>query len=172
MQDAAIQIANLTNMTVDRLQVSWAAYTGFATAAVNGLQILNSIFPDNGVNGINGYQDLNVLMQDVDLTRNNWRGWAAEHKGFDTVHKWSETRDVTVRRQFVDNYGHGLWFDGDNHRILVDGAFSARNKMRGAYMELNPGPITLQNSTICENGFEGVANARTDNLTEQQQDFR
>ena len=66
---------------------------------------------------------------------------------------------------FVDNYGHGLWFDGDNHRILVDGAFSARNKMRGAYMELNPGPITLQNSTICENGFEGVANARTDNLT-------
>ena len=165
MQDAAIQIANLTNMTVDRLQVSWAAYTGFATAAVNGLQILNSIFSDNGVNAINGYQDLNVLMQDVDLVRNNWRGWAAEHKGFDTVHKWSESRDVTVRRgNFTDNYGHGLWFDGDNHRILVDNVFSARNKMRGAYMELNPGPITVQNSKLCENGFEGVANARTDNL--------
>jgi len=118
------------------------------------------------VTGIVGYRNSNVLLQDAYVSGNNWRGWPSEHKGFDTVQKWSETRDMTVLRgQFVDNFGHGLWFDGDNQRITVDHAFSARNKMRGAFLELNLGPITIKDSKFCENGFEGVAQARTNNLT-------
>ena len=66
---------------------------------------------------------------------------------------------------FVDNYGHGLWFDGDNQRVVIDSVFSARNKMRGLFVELNLGPITVKDSKLCENGFEGVANARSNNLT-------
>jgi hypothetical protein len=166
IREAMVNISTVQNMTWDGLQVRWGAYNGISTAHVSNLQIFNSIFSDNGVNGIQSYKDVNVLVQDSEVSRNNWRGWADEHKGFDTVDKWDEGRDITIRRgQYVDNFGHGLWFDGDNHRVLIENVFSARNKMRGAYFELNPGPITIQNSKLCENGFEGVANARTDNLT-------
>jgi hypothetical protein len=166
VQESSVQIANLQNLTLENFTVSWSAYAGLSTSYVTGLKIYNSTFVDNGVNGLNGYRNVNVLLQDAYVARNNWRGWPSEHKGFDTVQKWSETRDMTVLRgNFVDNFGHGLWFDGDNQRIVVDSVFSARNRMRGAYLELNLGPITIKNSKLCENGFEGVANARSNNVT-------
>jgi hypothetical protein len=166
IQETMVNISTVQNLTLDGLQIRWAAYSGLSTAYSSGLQIYNSVFSDNGVNGIQSYQDVNVLMQDSEVARNNWRGWADEHKGFDAVAKWSETRDVTITGgQFVDNFGSGIWFDGDNHRVVVDHVFAARNKVRGIYMELNPGPITVRDSKLCENAYEGIANARTDNLT-------
>ena len=120
---------------------------------------------DNGVNGIQSYQDMNVLVQDIEVARNNWRGWADEHKGFDTVDKWpkgeisrfGEASSSTILVRRVARWRQPSY--------LVDNVFSARNKMRGAYFELNPGPITIRDSKLCENAFEGIANARTDNLT-------
>ena len=111
-------------------------------------------------------RDRQRLFEDSEVSRNNWRGWAAEHKGFDTVGKWSESRDVIdpplpVHRQL----GHGLWFDGDNQRVLVEEVFSARNGLRGIFLEYNGGPITIQDSKFCENGLAGVSNARSNNTT-------
>jgi hypothetical protein len=164
VQDTAFHIANLRNLTLDGVTVQWTAYTGLAPAYITGLQIRNSLFSDNGVNAISGIGNNDVVFEDSELSRNNWRGWPAEHKGFDTVGKWSESRDVVVRRsRFIDNWGHGLWFDGDNQRVQVEEIFSGRNAARGISLEYNGGPLTIQNSKICENGWVGVSNARSNN---------
>ena len=165
VQDAAVQLSNAQNVVVDGLQVRWTAYTGLATASISELHISSSIFSDNGVYGIGGYRNLTVLMDASEVARNNWRGWPAEHKGFDSVHKWVESRDVTLRRsRFIDNWGHGVWFDGDNQRVVVEDIVSSGNHLHGAYFELNTGPITLQKSKICANGQGGVGNARSNDL--------
>ena len=166
VQDSAFQAANLQNLTLDGLTVRWMGYGGMGSAYITGLQIRNSIFSDNGVTGIAGIGNNNLLFEDSEVARNNWRGWPNEHKGFDTVLKWSESRDVVMRRsRFTDNWGHGLWFDGDNQRVLVEQVFSARNGGRGISLELNGGPITVQDSKFCENGMVGISNARSNNVS-------
>jgi hypothetical protein len=164
IQDDAIHIVNLQNLTMDGFVVRWTAYAGVGATYITGLQIRNSLFSDNGVDSIVGLGLNNVVFEDSEISRNNWRGWPAEHKGFDTVGKWQESRDIVVRRsRFIDNWGHGLWFDGDNQRVLVENVFSARNGLRGISLEYNGGPVTIQDSKFCENGLVGVSNARSNN---------
>jgi hypothetical protein len=166
VQDDAFHITNLQNATLDGIVVQWTAYTGVGTSYITGLTIRNSLFSDNGVDAITGLGNNNILFEDNEVSRNNWRGWPAEHKGFDTVGKWSESRDMTMRRsRFIDNWGHGPWFDGDNQRVIVDNVFSARNHLRGISLEMNAGPITIRNSKICQNGLVGLSNARSNKTT-------
>ena len=170
LQDAAVQIVNLQNLTLDGIRVQWAAATGLGSASIIGLSITNSIFADNGISGHSDYRSRNVTVEDSEVSRNNWRGWAAEHKGFDSVYKWSETRDVTIRRaRVVDNLGHGIWFDGDNQRVTVQDSFIARNGRgrtgRGIFLEINGGPITIQGNRICDNAEGGVVDGRSDNVS-------
>ena len=125
---------------------------------------------DNGIVGHNDYRSRNALVQGVEVARNNWRGWPAELRGFGTVYKWAEARDVTIRQsRFIDNLGHGIWFDSDNQRILIENNFVARNGNggigRGIFLELNGGPITVQRNRICDNGEAGIADGRSNNVT-------
>ena len=88
------------------------------------------------------------------------------HQGFDTVFKWGGSRDGVIRRsRFFDNLGGGIWFDGDNQRMLVEDSFSARNKTHGFFAEANGGPITVRRSKTCENGTDGMMNSRSNNVT-------
>ena len=105
-------------------------------------------------------------MEDSEVARNNWRGYAVGHQGFDTVFKWGGSRDGVIRRsRFFDNLGGGIWFDGDNQRMLVEDSFSARNKTHGVFAEANGGPITVRRSKVCENGTDGMMNSRSNNVT-------
>jgi hypothetical protein len=170
IQDAAVQASNLQNLTLERVRVHWAAATGLGTASVAGLSIVDSVFSDNGIYGHSDYRSRGAVVEDSEVARNNWRGWPAELKGFDTVYKWSETRDVTIRRaRIIDNLGHGIWFDGDNQRVTVEDSFVARNGRdrigRGIFLEINGGPITIQRNRICDNGEGGVVDGRSNNVT-------
>ena len=100
--------------------------------------IRRSQFIDNGVCGLNQHQEKGSVLEDSLIARNNWRGWSAEHKGWDSVFKWGGMRDGIVRRtQFVDNLGSGFWLDYDNQRITVEQILSARNQGAGVSLELN-----------------------------------
>ena len=170
LQDAAVQLANLRNLTLDRVRVNWTAATGVGSASISGFLVFDSVFADNGIYGHSDYRSRDVLVEDTEVARNNWRGWAAELKGFDTVYKWSETRDVTIRRaRIVDNLGHGIWFDGDNQRATVEDSFVARNGRdrigRGIFLEINGGPITIRRNRICDNAEGGVVDGRSNNVT-------
>ena len=166
LQDDAFHAANLQNLTLDGVSIQWTAYTGLGASYITGLTIRNSLLANNGVNALTGIMDDDVTFEDSEVSRNNWRGWPVEHKGFDTVLKWSESRDIVVRRsRFIDNWGHGLWFDGENQRVLVENVFAARNGLRGLSLEYNAGPIIIEDSKFCLNGLVGVSNARSNNTT-------
>jgi hypothetical protein len=61
--------------------------------------------------------------------------------------------------------GSGIWFDGDNQRMLVEDSFSGRNGIHGLYAEANGGPITIRRSKACENGVDGFMNSRSNKVT-------
>jgi Right handed beta helix region/Viral BACON domain/Protein of unknown function (DUF1565) len=166
LQDTALLINASSNVVVENVQVRWHAYAGMGATSSSGVRITKSVFSDNGVYGTGCFKCLGIVLEDSEVARNNWRGDPVGHTGYDVVFKWGGTRDGVVRRsRFFDNLGGGIWFDGDNLRMLVEDSFSARNKTHGVFVEANGGPITVRRTKMCENGTDGMMNSRSNNLT-------
>jgi Right handed beta helix region len=166
LQDTALLINASSNVVVENVQVRWHAYAGMGATSSSGVRITKSVFSDNGVYGTGCFKCLGIVLEDSEVARNNWRGYPAGHTGYDTVFKWGGSRDGVIRRsRFFDNLGGGIWFDGDNQRMLVEDSFSARNKTHGAFAEANGGPITIRRTKMCDNGTDGMMNARSNNVT-------
>jgi hypothetical protein len=165
LQDVMASAINSSNIVLDTITVRHAGSTGWSSTYNQGLTIRNSQFVDNGVVGLNAQRDKNNLLENSIIARNNFRGWAAEVKGYDAVFKWGGMRDATVRyTQFVDNWGNGFWLDYDNQRVTADHILSGRNTGSGVSLEMNPGPVTISNSKFCLNNT-GVEDARSNSVT-------
>ena len=165
VQDTMAGALNTTNLVLDGVVVRLAASAAWGSAYNSGLTIRNSSFVDNGITGLSAQRDKFSVLDDSLIARNNWRGIAAEHQGFDTVFKWGAMRDATVRRtQFVDNWGNGFWLDYDNQRITADRIFVARNIGGAVSMEKNPGPIAISNSKFCNN-TSGIEDGHSNYVT-------
>jgi hypothetical protein len=166
VQDTAVRIANSSNITVQGLHVRWMAYSGFGTVNVTGLQVRDSAFSDNGVVGMGGFHDLRTTVEDVEIARNNWRGWPAEHKGWDSVHKYVGVRDLMATRlRVINNWGNGFWLDYDNQRITLADSLISGNSLVGINLEKNQGPVAITNSRICNNLTAGVSDAQSERIT-------
>jgi len=166
VQDTAVSVKNGQNVSAENLAVRWAAYAGFGTAYITGLQIRGSVFSDNGVTGLGGYRDKNVVLEDTEIARNNWRGWPAEHKGWDSVMKWLNYRDAIARRvRVVDNSGNGFWLDSDNQRVTLENSLISGNQLLGVNLEMNQGPVIIAGNRICNNMTTGVGDAQSTYVT-------
>lgn len=166
VQDTAVSVKNGQNVSAENLAVRWTAYAGFGTAYITGLQIRGSVFSDNGVTGLGGYRDKNVVLEDTEIARNNWRGWPAEHKGWDSVMKWLNYRDAIARRvRVVDNSGNGFWLDSDNQRVTLENSLISGNQLLGVNLEMNQGPVIIAGNRICNNMTTGVGDAQSTNVT-------
>jgi hypothetical protein len=164
--DTAVMITNASNIVLQNFAVRWAAYSGLGTSFVTGLQVRLSVFSDNGVMAVGAYRDRNIVFEDNEIARNNWRGWPAEHKGWDANHKWLELRDAVARRiRVIDNWGNGFYLDSDNQRVTLENSLISGNRNAGLTMEMNQGPLTIRNNRICNNGFSGVSDVQSNNVS-------
>jgi hypothetical protein len=121
---------------------------------------------DNGVQSVGAFRDIDVIIEDSEIARNNWRGYPAGHIGWDTGNKWSGIRDGVVRRtRFVDNFGHGFWLDTDNKRITIENSLLSGNSRYGVWLENNQGPIAVTGNRICNNSEGGLTDGRSDYVT-------
>jgi hypothetical protein len=168
IQSTAVTLANSSGLTLQDVTLAGHAYTAFGAAYVKGLTVTNSRFDDNGVNGFVCFRSTGLAMTDTTVVGNNWRGWPAEHKGWDSVMKFSGCRDVTAKRlRVTDNWGNGFWLDSDNKRVVLQDSLIARNQLKGIYLENNQGPIQLVSNRICDNVFAGLADAQSDRVSVQ-----
>ena len=166
VQDTAVTISNSRNITLDQMAVRWMAYGAYGSSYNTTIRIHRSVFSDNGVGSIEQFRDIDVLIEDSEIARNNWRGWPAEHKGWGTGHKWSGVRDGVVRRtRFVNNMGHGFWVDSDNRRVTLQNSLISANALNGVNVEKNQGPLTIEGNRICNNTQAGLSDAQSDRVT-------
>jgi hypothetical protein len=64
--------------------------------------------------------------------------------------KFMLTHGATVKQYFAyNNQAQGLWFDTDNKNITVQNATLIGNKVANLQVELNIGPVSVANSTLC-----------------------
>jgi hypothetical protein len=157
---------NSSNLTIENVIARQAAGGGFSIGTGKAATLRNVRFLDNGVTGYGSYKQAGILIEGAELARNNWRGAQVGFTGWSSGVKFAMTSNVTIKGWNAHhNYSHGLWFDWDNENISVYGLVSAGNLGRGLFLEANPGPITVDNAKICNNGMSGITYARTDRAT-------
>ena len=166
VQDVGFAMTNSRNITLEDMTVRWLAYGGLNSAYNTTVRIRRSSFTDNGVMGLQAFRDIDVIVEDSEISRNNWRGWPAQHRGWDVVFKWSGIRDGSVRHtQFVNNSGNGFYADTDNKRVTLQNSLMSGNLSKGVSVEKNQGPILIIGNRICGNIQGGVNDAQSDNVT-------
>jgi hypothetical protein len=157
---------NSSNFTVENVTARQAAGGGFSIGTGKAATMRNVRFLDNGISGYGSYKQAGILIENAELARNNWRGAQVGFTDWASGVKFMMTSDVAIKGWNAHhNYSNGLWFDHDNENISVYGLVSAGNLGRGLYLEKNPGPITIDDAKICNNGMSGISYARTDRAT-------
>jgi parallel beta helix pectate lyase-like protein len=166
VQEAAFLVQNTRNVTLKDVLLQLNTYDGLATNNNKGLVITGSRFNNNGVLGLSGYREENIVLEDSEIARNNWRGWPTGHEEWDTVFKWLSVRGGIARRlRVVDNLGNGFWLDTDNQDVELRDSLISGNQKGGVTLEANQGPILVTGNRICENVQAGILDAQTDRVT-------
>lgn len=149
LDGAAVNSSN--NVLVDSIQAVWNNWGGIGFNADTNTTVQNSVASYNGAVGFHGWRSKNALFQFNESDYNNWRGSMGALYDFGQGGaKFFMMHGATVNAHYsYNNQAQGLWFDTDNREIMVDGAVLAGNGVDNLQIELNAGPIFVQNSAIC-----------------------
>jgi hypothetical protein len=161
-----------SNWTFENLTLRENASGGLGICCTNNITWRNVDAVDNGIQTLGLHNLRDVLIEDSDLTGNNWRGaWPTPgfpqgFRGWAAGTKFGAISNMTVRRwTAVKNAHHGFWLDWDNDNILVEDLVSAGNGARGVFTESNDGPITYRRALVCNNAIAGFSHARSNGIT-------
>jgi Right handed beta helix region len=110
---------------------------------------------DNGFGGILGGSAKNWLLEDNQTNRNAWRSWAGGYKGWATAGlKVGFVDGFTVRwHESKYNYAEGFWVDTNNTTVTLEDSTISHNLWNGVFLEASAGPFMVKNTLICNNGL-------------------
>ncbi len=165
-------IVSSNNALVDQVQAVWNSWGGLGLHTSSNVTVQNTIGSFNGGLGLGAFQGKNIEFQNDEADYNNWRGaqgaiydWGMGGLKFMLIHNGTFSQLYTYR-----NHAQGLWFDTDNRNITVTGAVSAENELANLQVELNYGPISIQDSTFCS-GTLGLNLVNSSNISLQHNTF-
>lgn len=168
VQDAAIQIVDSNNVLVERCTFEWNNWIALGLSGTSNMTLSNNVANRNGATGFDVYNMKNLVVDSNDTSFNNWRGargnfygWSVAGAKIGGVHV-----GLVSHHTSAGNRARGLWLDYDNRDLTVDSVTSAFNFNDGIFIEANPGPILVQNSTFANNqNAAGIAGANSSDLT-------
>ena len=165
--NAAVTISGGTNNSVEDSAIRWNNWIGFDYWSAMNSTARRLTVNWNGEMGISGFRLKNATFDEVETSRNNWRGAQGQFTGWEpSGGKFLRVHGATFRNYTaIANQGRGMWFDTDNTDIVIDHAKIEQNLVGGIDLEANMGPMTIQNSRICNNQKEGIQNNQSDNVT-------
>ncbi|MGI8771305.1 MAG: right-handed parallel beta-helix repeat-containing protein [Acidobacteriaceae bacterium] len=151
INDDSVNVNSSSNVLIDSSDFEWNNFGGFGFHGSSNLTLQNSVAAHNGGNGLQSWKNKNVLVQFVESDYNNWRGAMGNMYDYGMGgFKFMMTHGATVTQYFAyDNQAQGLWFDTDNKNITVQNATLIGNKVANLQVELNIGPVSVANSTLC-----------------------
>ena len=164
--NAAVYIVEQDRVTIEDVVVRNSNWDGLGLALGEDLVVRRSTLNENGASGVNAFRAEDLLFEDNETNRNNWRGRAGGLVGWSVGNKFIEIHGLTIRRHTsTNNLSRGMWLDYDVHNALLEEIRSCRNLSDGIFIELSPGPITVRNSTFCENGAVGIQTSALEDLS-------
>jgi hypothetical protein len=121
--------------------------------------VRNSYIHHNGQLGIHGGQAIcartkGIVLKDSELAFNNAAGYNSSWEAGAT--KWTHTDGLIVSGNYVhDNTGSGIWTDGPNIDVLIEGNLVEDNEAPGIVHELGYAAV-IRDNVVNRNGFPPV----------------
>jgi len=116
-----------------------------------GATVRNNYVHDNGQCGIATLSARSMLVENNEISYNNYAGYDTHYDGGGT--KFMKSLNLTVRGNYVhNNYGTGIWFDWDNKGILVENNTVTKNDGPGIFHEAGYDAV-FRNNIVRRNGF-------------------
>ena len=161
----AVYVIDQDRVTFENVVVRENNWDGLSFALGEDLTVRGSRMNDNGASGVTAWRTVNLLLEDSESNRNNWRGHAGGLHGWSVGNKFLESRDLVIRRHTsIHNLSRGLWLDYDVHDALLEDLYLCENQNDGIFIEASPGPIVVRNSTFCDNTRSGIQTSSTNGL--------
>jgi hypothetical protein len=151
MNQESAMVYSGKNVLIDRIEAHDNNWGGVGIHSGTNVTIQNSFSHDNGALGFMTAFSKDILAQSDEADYNNWRGEQAGFYDFGMGgYKFFATHGATVNGLLAENNGaEGLWFDTDNRQILVDNATLEGNYDTNLQVELNAGPLVIENTSLC-----------------------
>ncbi|GJL49366.1 MAG: hypothetical protein NPIRA01_05930 [Nitrospirales bacterium] len=167
LQGGAVSIMSSRNVLIEDCEFIFNNWSGLSLARVKNITTRRNVLNYNGAMGWGGIWIKNLSSVDDETSYNNWRGALG---GFS---RWSiagvkhmHVHNATYEGQkAIGNATRGFWLDTDNSGIEVKDACWCKNLTDGVFLELSQGPISIRNSTICDNGDYGVVANSSSSVT-------
>ncbi len=153
--DTSAFVWNSHEVLIDHVTANNNAWNGLGIANGTNITIQNSTGSYNGGLGISISHMKYVLLTNSEADYNNWRGvqGAFYDWGMGGIKFW-QTHDATVSNVYtLNNHAQGLWFDTDNRDITVSHSVMSGNLLANLQVELNAGPISMDDSVLCYGGI-------------------
>ena len=152
---AGVIVSGSWNILLDGDQAIWNNWGGFGIYNSNNVTVQWTTASHNGGEGFTTTRGQSVWYESNESDYNNWRG--AQGGLYDWGMggaKFMWMRNTTIENHFAyRNQAQGVWFDTDNRNITVNNVTSSENTLGAIQLELNEGPITVENSHFCSSGI-------------------
>lgn len=168
VQDSAVQISDSNNVLVSGCTFEWNNWIGLGLSGTSNITLSDNTANRNGATGFDIYNMKNLVLDSNETSFNNWRGargnflgWSVAGAKLGGVHL-----GLLSHHSSAMNRARGIWLDYDNRDFTVDGVTLVWNFNDGIFIEANPGPILVQNSTMSNNQYaSGIAGANSSDVT-------
>ena len=168
VQDSAVTIADSNNVLISGCTFEWNNWIGLGLSGTSNVTLSGNTGDRNGATGFDIYNMKNLILDSNETSFNNWRGargnfygWSVAGAKLGGVHLGQ-----VVRHTSAGNRARGIWLDYDNRDFTVDSVTLVWNFNDGIFIEANPGPILVQNSTMSNNQYSaGIAGANSSDVT-------
>ncbi len=148
-QQGAVELAGnyiaIKHCVVEYTNASGAEFKG------NNITVHNCIFQHNGQLGFGANRAHGLHLTGCTVRNNNTKGY---NRGWEAgANKICLSRDVILEHStFLENHGHGIWFDIGNEACTVRNCFIAHNENAGIFYEISYG-LHAHDNVILGNGF-------------------
>jgi parallel beta-helix repeat protein len=148
-QFGAIQVDGGKGWIISRNEARFNNGVGIRVNGRNQV-VRNNYVHHNGQLGVGGITK-NSLFAGNEIAFNNTKGYSTGWEAGGT--KFAQSRYLTVRGNRVhDNFGPGLWVDGDNIHVLIEDNTVKDNTRDGIFYEISYGG-TIRSNRVTGNGF-------------------
>src|SRR5438132_12637874 len=165
---SAVALSSSNNILVDSVNVLWNNAAGLRFDSLAHVTAQNCKANHNGEVGLTSYKVTYALWDSDEGSYNNWRG--AQGANYDLTTQGADFilthSSRFVRLKTLYNQAHGVHWDTDAVDITADSLLSSYNYQSAAVIEASEGPVTIQNSQICNSNIAGKTGLGGINLTD------
>jgi parallel beta-helix repeat protein len=165
----ALTISNTKNLLVENCIFEWNNGVGFEMQSCSDVTVRNCIARNNGERGMGVGGGENIILENIEIYRNNWRTNASKiisHDAAGIKLAGGINNCHLINIKAYENYCHAIWFDWNNGNYSIENSLIEHNQEAGIMVEASRKPALLRNNKIFYNGIGilgyGHANVRVD----------